>query len=144
MLGSRYGSAAATVATVVDKNLYKGLQPKFEVSAKFSPKRHTLQKNTLSYHSRVLYSLIPTFVMHFGHWLSRRRRFTRHTPRAAFFWRLGSDLQEGALYRRNFDSLILKCVDDDEATYCMREVLEGICGDHMAGRALANKILRQG
>ena len=43
-------------------------------------------------------------------------------------------LQNDTMYRRNFDSPILKCVDDDEAMYCMREVHEGICGDHMEGK----------
>lgn len=53
-------------------------------------------------------------------------------------------IQEGTLYKRSFDSPILKCVDEEEALYCMWEVHEGICGDHMAGKALAHKILRQG
>ena len=53
-------------------------------------------------------------------------------------------LQDNVVYRRNFDTPILKCVDDDEATYCMREVHEGICGDHIAGKALTHKILCQG
>lgn len=53
-------------------------------------------------------------------------------------------IQEGILYKRSFDSPILKCVDKEEALYFMREVHEGICGDHMAGKALAHKILRQG
>ncbi|XP_063941489.1 uncharacterized protein LOC135149648 [Daucus carota subsp. sativus] len=67
---------------------------------------------------------------------SKARQVKAHA--AKFF------LQGDVLYRRNFDSPILKCVDDDEATYCMREVHEGICGDHMAGKALTHKILRQG
>ncbi|XP_017221564.1 uncharacterized protein LOC135148512 [Daucus carota subsp. sativus] len=67
---------------------------------------------------------------------SKARQVKAHA--AKFF------LQDNILYRRNFDSPILKCVDDDEATYCMREVHEGICGDHMAGKALTHKILRQG
>ena len=53
-------------------------------------------------------------------------------------------IQNDTLYKRTFDSPILKCIDPEEALYCMREVHEGICGDHMGGKALAHKILRQG
>ena len=53
-------------------------------------------------------------------------------------------IQNDTLYKRTFDSLILKCIDLKEALYFMREVHEGIYGDHMGGRALAHKILRQG
>lgn len=53
-------------------------------------------------------------------------------------------IQEDTFYKRTFDSPILKWVDEDEVLYCMLEVHEGICGDHMGGKALAPKILRQG
>ncbi|XP_017237355.1 uncharacterized protein LOC108210538 [Daucus carota subsp. sativus] len=53
-------------------------------------------------------------------------------------------LENNCLYKKSFDAPVLKCIDRDEADYCMREVHEGICGDHMGGKALAHKILRQG
>ncbi|XP_074327573.1 uncharacterized protein LOC141665486 [Apium graveolens] len=53
-------------------------------------------------------------------------------------------LEEGQLYRRTFSTPTLKCVDPEEANYCLREVHEGICGDHLAAKALAYKIIRQG
>lgn len=53
-------------------------------------------------------------------------------------------LENNCLYKKSFDAPILKCINMDEADYCMREVHEGICGDHMGGKALAHKILRQG
>ncbi|XP_063949889.1 uncharacterized protein LOC135152732 [Daucus carota subsp. sativus] len=53
-------------------------------------------------------------------------------------------LENNCLYKKSFDAPILKCIDKEEADYCMREVHEGICGDHMGGKALAHKILRQG
>ena len=37
-------------------------------------------------------------------------------------------IENDTLYKRTFDSPILKCVDPNEALYCMREVHEGICG----------------
>ncbi|RDX74755.1 Gypsy retrotransposon integrase-like protein 1, partial [Mucuna pruriens] len=48
------------------------------------------------------------------------------------------------LYRRRFSFLLLRCVDEDEATYVIREVHEGVCGTHIWGRALASKIVRAG
>ncbi|XP_074347480.1 uncharacterized protein LOC141686335 [Apium graveolens] len=53
-------------------------------------------------------------------------------------------LEDNQLYRRTFSALTLKCVDPEEADYCLREVHEGICGDHLAAKALAYKVIRQG
>ncbi|XP_074342695.1 uncharacterized protein LOC141680339 [Apium graveolens] len=53
-------------------------------------------------------------------------------------------LENDQLYRRTFSAPTLKCVDRDEADYCLREVHEGICGDHLAAKALAYKVIRQG
>ncbi|XP_074356721.1 uncharacterized protein LOC141696486 [Apium graveolens] len=64
-------------------------------------------------------------------------RYLKH--KAAHFF-----LEDGQLYRRTFSAPTLKCVDPDEANYCLREVHEGICGDHLAAKALAYKVIRQG
>ncbi|XP_074377391.1 uncharacterized protein LOC141718919 [Apium graveolens] len=53
-------------------------------------------------------------------------------------------LEDGVLYRMTFSSPILKCIGPEEAKYCLAEVHEGICGDHMSAKALAHKIIRQG
>ncbi|XP_074328318.1 uncharacterized protein LOC141666223 [Apium graveolens] len=53
-------------------------------------------------------------------------------------------LENNQLYRRTFSAPTLKCVDPEEADYCLREVHEGICGDHLAAKALAYKLIRQG
>ncbi|XP_074336827.1 uncharacterized protein LOC141673998 [Apium graveolens] len=66
-----------------------------------------------------------------------KARYLKHKA-ARFF------LEEGQLYRRTFSAPTLKCVDPEEANYCLREVYEGICGDHLAAKALAYKIIRQG
>ncbi|XP_020207378.1 uncharacterized protein LOC109792381 [Cajanus cajan] len=48
------------------------------------------------------------------------------------------------LYRRGFSTPLLKCIDDHQADYVMREIHEGICGSHSGGRTLAAKVLRAG
>ncbi|XP_074323710.1 uncharacterized protein LOC141660621 [Apium graveolens] len=53
-------------------------------------------------------------------------------------------LEDNQLYMRTFSAPTLKCADPDEADYCLREVHEGICGDHLAAKALAYKVIRQG
>ncbi|KAI0499463.1 hypothetical protein KFK09_020366 [Dendrobium nobile] len=50
----------------------------------------------------------------------------------------------GELYKRAFSGPYLKCLPPSEADYALREVHSGICGEHLGGKALANKILRQG
>ncbi|XP_074346728.1 uncharacterized protein LOC141685533 [Apium graveolens] len=66
-----------------------------------------------------------------------KARYLKHKA-ARFF------LENGQLYRRTFSAPTLKCVDPDEANYYLREVHEGICGDHLASKALAYKVIRQG
>ena len=60
---------------------------------------------------------------------SRSARFTIH---------------QGTLYKRGFFTPILKCIAREDANYMLREVHEGVCGNHIGAQALAGKVLRQG
>ena len=60
---------------------------------------------------------------------ARYARFTNH---------------KGSLYKRGFFTPILKCIAGKDTEYVLREVHEGICGNHIGARALAGKVLRQG
>ncbi|XP_074378647.1 uncharacterized protein LOC141720196 [Apium graveolens] len=51
---------------------------------------------------------------------------------------------DGILYKRGFNQLLLRCVDMGEGNYILREVHEGICGNHSGGGSLVLKVLRQG
>lgn len=53
-------------------------------------------------------------------------------------------LLNGLLYRRSFSYPLLRCVGSADADYILREIHEGICEDHLGGRSLAQKALRQG
>ncbi|XP_052289889.1 uncharacterized protein LOC127899803 [Citrus sinensis] len=53
-------------------------------------------------------------------------------------------LLDGVLYCRGFTLPLLRCLDDEEADYVLREIHEGICGNHSGARTLAFKALRQG
>ena len=53
-------------------------------------------------------------------------------------------IHRGALYKRGFFTLVLKCIDRGDTDYVLREVHEGVCGNHIGARALAGKVLRQG
>ena len=53
-------------------------------------------------------------------------------------------VHRGTLYKRGFSAPILKCVGKEDANYILREVHEGICGNHIGARTLAGKTLRQG
>ncbi|XP_027362507.1 uncharacterized protein LOC113870106 [Abrus precatorius] len=48
------------------------------------------------------------------------------------------------LYRREIPTLMLKCLDDDQASYVIKKIHEGICGTHSGGRTMAAKILIAG
>ena len=53
-------------------------------------------------------------------------------------------VHRGTLYKRGFSTPILKCIGKEDANYVLREVHEGICGNHIGARSLASKTLRQG
>ena len=50
----------------------------------------------------------------------------------------------GQLYRRSYDGIHLRCLKKGEVERVMEEVHQEICGPHINGRMLANKILRMG
>ena len=64
---------------------------------------------------------------------------SKHRARLARF-----TVHRGTLYKRGFSRPILKCVGKEAANYILREVHEGICGNHIGARTLAGKTLRQG
>ena len=53
-------------------------------------------------------------------------------------------VHRGTLYKQGFSTPILKCVGKEDVEYILREVHEGICGNHIGARTLAGKTLRQG
>ena len=52
--------------------------------------------------------------------------------------------QDDVLYKRNFDMVLLRCVDRHEADMLMQEVHEGLFGTHAGGHAMSKKLLRSG
>ncbi|GAU31738.1 hypothetical protein TSUD_146250 [Trifolium subterraneum] len=53
-------------------------------------------------------------------------------------------LNDEVLYKRNFDMVLLRCVDKHEADLLMHEVHEGSFGTHPNGHTMAKKMLRVG
>lgn len=51
---------------------------------------------------------------------------------------------DGVLYRRWYTLPFLRCLNEDDTDYVLREVHEGVCGNHSGARSLAHKALRQG
>ncbi|KAL0416231.1 UNVERIFIED_CONTAM: hypothetical protein Slati_3455000 [Sesamum latifolium] len=51
---------------------------------------------------------------------------------------------DGELYKRGFSQPCLKCLTPEEGNYVLRKIHEGICENHIGGKALAGKTLRQG
>lgn len=51
-------------------------------------------------------------------------------------------LVEGTLYKRGYSLPLLKCLPDEDASYVLKEVHHGVCGNHSGAKALANKIIR--
>ena len=48
------------------------------------------------------------------------------------------------LYERGFSQPYLRCLAPDEANYVLREVHEGVCGNHLGARSLVHKVIRVG
>uniref|UniRef100_A0A2N9EMQ6 Uncharacterized protein n=1 Tax=Fagus sylvatica TaxID=28930 RepID=A0A2N9EMQ6_FAGSY len=73
------------------------------------------------------------------HYQTNRHEARRLKVRASRFLML-----QGTLYKRGFSLPYLRCLAPDEANYVMREIHEGVCGDHSGARALQRKIVRAG
>ena len=53
-------------------------------------------------------------------------------------------LIKDVLYKRGFSRPYLRCLDNEEEDYVMREVHEGICGNHSGSKSLVHKLVRTG
>ncbi|XP_074336042.1 uncharacterized protein LOC141673209 [Apium graveolens] len=62
-------------------------------------------------------------------------------PRETWMMPILAYIHKGTLPEDKFKA---RCVDEDERNYILREVHEGICGNHSGGNSLAIKVLRQG
>ena len=51
-------------------------------------------------------------------------------------------LIKDVLYKRSFCRPYLRCLGNEEVDYIMREVHEGICGNHSGARSLVHKLVR--
>ena len=50
-------------------------------------------------------------------------------------------LIKDVLYKKGFSLPYLRCLGTEEADYVMREVHEGICGNHSGSRSLVHKLV---
>ena len=50
-------------------------------------------------------------------------------------------LMKDVLYKRGFSRPYLRCFGHEEANYVMREVHEGICGNHLGAQSLVHKLI---
>ena len=50
-------------------------------------------------------------------------------------------LIKDVLYKKGFSRPYLRCLGNEEADYVMREVHEGICGNHSVSRLLVHKLV---
>ena len=48
------------------------------------------------------------------------------------------------LYKRGFSQLYLRCLAPDEVNYMLREVYEGVCGNHSEARSIVHEVVRAG
>src|SRR3954462_1170330 len=83
--------------------------------------------------SRASFKLKST---HLGH--QNKDKKTLRMLSGSFF------LNGDVIYKRNFDMVLLRCVDRHEADMLMHEVHERSFGTHSNGHAMSKKILRAG
>ena len=51
-------------------------------------------------------------------------------------------LMKGFLYKRGFSHPYLRCLNSEEADYVMREIHEGIYGNHSGSQSLVHKLIQ--
>ena len=77
----------------------------------------------------------------------RARTLVGKTLRQGYYWPTRSarfTLLQGTLYKRGFSAPLLKCIGKEDVNYVLREVHEGVYGNHIRARTLVGKTLRQG
>ena len=53
-------------------------------------------------------------------------------------------LIDEVLYKRGFSQPYLRCLAPDESNYVLREIHEGLCGNHSGARTLVHKVVHIG
>ena len=53
-------------------------------------------------------------------------------------------LIKDVLYKRGFSRPYLRCLSSKEADYVMREIHEGVCGNHVGSWSLVHKLIWAG
>ncbi|XP_022157626.1 uncharacterized protein LOC111024288 [Momordica charantia] len=53
-------------------------------------------------------------------------------------------LRDETMYQRGFSLPLLKCISKEDESYVLKEVHEGVCGNHLGARSLSTKVIRQG
>ncbi|XP_076938554.1 uncharacterized protein LOC143606789 [Bidens hawaiensis] len=54
------------------------------------------------------------------------------------------EMIEGSLYRKSYLGPSLKCINEEEAEYVIREIHEGICGMYMGAKMIVARAMRAG
>ena len=69
------------------------------------------------------------------HWNSEQRR-ALHLKSASY------QIVEGVLFRKNYDGVLLRCLEKEDAKKVMSELHDGPAGGHYSGDTIAHKVLR--
>ena len=68
----------------------------------------------------------------------------KEATRKLKFWVARFVLIKDVLYKRGFSRPYLRCLGNEKVDYVMREVHEGIYGNHLGSRSLVHKLVRAG
>ncbi|OWM83601.1 hypothetical protein CDL15_Pgr004030 [Punica granatum] len=63
------------------------------------------------------------------------KRIRAHAPKYTIL--------DGILYKRGYTLQLLRCVDDEDTNYVLREIHQGIIGAHEEAKSLVLKVLQQ-
>ena len=89
--------------------------------------------------------LTPSWMDRFVRYLTDGTMPDNPSEGRRFRWKASQFLLvNGQLYKRSFSLPLLNCLRPDESDYVLREIHEGICGNHLGARTIARKALRQG
>ena len=51
---------------------------------------------------------------------------------------------DGVLFRQNYDKVLLRCLEKDDAKHILTELHDGLAGGHFSGETTTQKVLREG
>ena len=83
-----------------------------------------------------------TSVFHYLQHIDAPSHLTKNEKRSTKLQAIKYIIVKGSLWWRNFEGILLKCVDQERAQEILNEMHTGVCGGHYMAKTTTHKVMR--